>query len=54
MEEGEKGLEEGILALFMEMALVMLLLQVKHEGFFLFLQFIWCNNKLMEEMSEKC
>lgn len=29
MEEGERGLEEGILALFMEMALVMLLLQDK-------------------------
>jgi len=36
MEEGERGLEEGILALFMEMALAMLLLQVKHEGFFFY------------------
>lgn len=54
MEEGERGLEEDILALFMEMALAILLLQVKHEGYFLFLQFIWCNDKLIQEMSEKC
>lgn len=54
MEEVERGSEEGTLALFMEMALAMLSLQVKHEGFFLFLQFICCNNKLIEEMSEKC
>lgn len=48
MEEGERGLGEGILALYMETGSAMLSLQVEHEAF-PFFQFIWCNDKLIQE-----